>query len=209
MNQVSFSQFNLMQNDLKQEDLSQVILLDTASTVNLACNPKLGDQVETSAIKMKLNTNVGSKIVTKRINIPAYDKVWFDEQAITNIFVFYNLAKKYHITYDNNKEDTFLIHLNDGIKKFIPTDNGLCHYHPQKLNPNHKLLQDYNMIQTVRENKRRYSKQDQKRATEAQKLLHVFDGPSERDMRTMLDMNYIKNCPVISKDVMIAQDIFG
>ena len=99
--------------------------------------------------------------------------------------------------------------MNDGIKKFIPTDNGLYHYCPQKLNPNHKLLQDYNMIQTVRENKRRYSKQDQKRATRAQKLLHVFDGPSERDMRTMLDMNYIKNCPVISKDMTIAQDIFG
>ena len=54
-----------------------------------------------------------------------------------------------------------------------------------------------------------YSEQDQKRATRAQKLLHVFDGPSERDMRTMLDMNYIKNCPVISKDMTIAQDIFG
>ena len=100
MNQVNFSQFNLTQSDLKQEDLHQVILLDTASTVDLACNPKLGDQVETSAIKMKLNTNAGSKIVTKRINIPAYDKVWFDEHAITNIFAFYNLSKKHHITHN-------------------------------------------------------------------------------------------------------------
>ena len=74
MNQVNFSQFNLTQNNLKQEDLHQVILLDIASTVELACNPKLGDQVETSAIKMKLNTNIGSKIITERINISAYIK---------------------------------------------------------------------------------------------------------------------------------------
>ena len=119
------------------------------------------------------------------------------------------MAKKHRITYNNNKEDAFLVHMNNGIKKFIPTNNRLYHYHPQKLGQNYKSLQDYNMIQTVKENKKRYSKQDQKRATRAQKLLHVFDGPSERDTKTMLDMNYIKNCPVISKDTTIAQDIFG
>ena len=202
MNQVSFSQFNLTQNKLKQEDSCQVIPLDTASTVDLACDPKLGNQVENSKVKMKLNTNAGNEITTKRINMPACDKVWFDEQAITNTFAFYNLAKKHHITHDNNQEDAFLMHTKNGIKKFTPTDNGSHHHRPQKLNPNHKSSQDHNVIQTVKENERRHSEQDQKRATRAQKLLRVFDGPTEGDSKTMSDMNHIKNCPVISEDMM-------
>ena len=103
---------------------------------------------------MKLNTDAGDKVVAKRINIPACNKVWFDETAIANTFAFHNLAKKHCTTHDDNKEDAFLIHTEEGIKKFIPTEQGLCHHCPQKLNPNHKTLQDCNMIQTIRENKR-------------------------------------------------------
>ena len=167
MNQANFSQFNLTQNELKQEDLQKVIPLDTASTVDLACNPKPGNQVENAKFKMKSNTNAGNKIVTKKIDTPSCDKVWFDEKAITNTFAFYNLAKKHHITHDNHQEDAFLIHMKNGIKKFIPTNNGLHHHRPQNLNPNCKSSQDSDMIQTVKENKRSHSEQDQKRATRA------------------------------------------
>ena len=55
MEQNNFSQINLNQNHITQEDLQKVILLDTASTVDLACNRKLGDNIEKAPIKMKLN----------------------------------------------------------------------------------------------------------------------------------------------------------
>ena len=85
MNQNNFSQINLNQNDLTQEDSHQVIPLDTASTVDSACNPKPGDQVERSMIKMKLNTDAGNEVMTERINMPAHDKMWFAKQLQTHL----------------------------------------------------------------------------------------------------------------------------
>ena len=101
MEQNDFSQINLNQNHITQEDSQKVTLLDTASTVDLACNGKLGDNTEKAPIKMKLNANAGNKVVLERIDTPAHDKVWFDEQAITNTFAFHNLAKKHCITCHN------------------------------------------------------------------------------------------------------------
>ena len=38
-----------------------------------------------------------------------FGKVWFDEQAIANIFALADLKKKYHVTYDLTIEDAFIV----------------------------------------------------------------------------------------------------
>ena len=43
---------------------------------------------------IKIVTNAGTRIVSEQAMVAAFGKVWFDEQAIANIFALADLKKK-------------------------------------------------------------------------------------------------------------------
>jgi hypothetical protein len=55
-------------------------------------------------------------------------EVYYDEDAIANIFGFSDLKKKHRITYDSDKEDAFLVHMDSEIIKFECSPDGLYQY---------------------------------------------------------------------------------
>jgi hypothetical protein len=57
--------------------------------------------------------------------VPGFGKAYFDKDAIANIFGFSDLKTKHRITYDSDKGDAFLIHMNNKILKFECTPEGL------------------------------------------------------------------------------------
>jgi hypothetical protein len=57
--------------------------------------------------------------------------------------------------------------------------------------------------------RRYYSDRQLKRADAARNLLHTLAYPTVRDMKTVLKMNSIKNCPVTEQDVDLAVKIYG
>ena len=57
---------------------------------------------------IKIVTNAGTRIVSKQAMVAGFGKVWFDEQAIANIFALADLKKKHHVTYDPTIEDGLL-----------------------------------------------------------------------------------------------------
>jgi len=64
--------------------------------------------------------------------------VWFDQNAIANIFGFADLVKKHRITYDADIEDAFLVHLENKVVKFKATPEGLYQF---KVPESYKNLQ--------------------------------------------------------------------
>jgi hypothetical protein len=54
----------------------------------------------------------------------ALEKSITKEDAITNIFGFSDLKKKHRITYDSDKEDAFLVHMDNKIIKFECSPKG-------------------------------------------------------------------------------------
>jgi hypothetical protein len=44
--------------------------------------------------------------------------VWYDKTAIANIFGLSELKKKHRATYGSEKEDAFLVHMNNDTLKF-------------------------------------------------------------------------------------------
>jgi hypothetical protein len=60
----------------------------------------------------------GVKQSNREANVPGFGKVYYDEDAIANIFGFSDLKKKHRITYDSDKEDAFLVHMDNEIIKF-------------------------------------------------------------------------------------------
>ena len=65
------------------------------------------------------------------------------------------------------------------------------------------------LIQRVTENETYYTKRQLKQARIARNLLHALGNPTIEDLRTVLRINTIKNCPVISEDLAIMKRVYG
>jgi hypothetical protein len=91
-------------------DLREVILLDSQSTMDLFCNVALVSKTRKFATRMRLKSNGGTMVVTRKDTMPGYNKdVWFSTRAITNIITLSNLIQQYRVTYDSD-DKMFVVH---------------------------------------------------------------------------------------------------
>jgi hypothetical protein len=65
-------------------------------------------------------------------HVPGFGKVYYNQDAIANIFGFLDLKKKHRITYDSEEEDAFIVHMDDHVLKFECTPKGLYQYEVSK-----------------------------------------------------------------------------
>jgi hypothetical protein len=91
-------------------DLKEVILLDSQSTMDIFCNATLVCNISKSKSSMRLKSNGGTMVVTRKATMKGYNKtVWFSTQAITNIIALHNLIDQYRVTYDSD-DFIFVVH---------------------------------------------------------------------------------------------------
>ena len=73
------------------------------------CNKRMVENIRDSVNgTMHLVTNAGSLATTQKADLPQCGDVWFNDKAITNIFSYVEMADRYRITYDSEKEDAFI-----------------------------------------------------------------------------------------------------
>jgi hypothetical protein len=65
------------------------------------------------------------------------------------------------------------------------------------------------LINTVKENRVGYIQRQFEQAKKARELYHIVGSPTIETFKTLLKMNAIRNCPVMTEDVNIAEKIFG
>ena len=112
------------------------IILDCGSSTSLFANPNLVKNIEDSSNMLELSTNAGIKYCHQKAEVPGFGKVWFDQDAVANIFGLVDLRKRYKVLYDSEKEDAFIVHLKDRKKlKFKASPGGLYFY---KVSPEYK-----------------------------------------------------------------------
>jgi hypothetical protein len=74
-------------------DLREIILLDSQSTIDIFCNSALVSKTCKSTTSMRLKSNGGTMVVTRKAIMPGYNKdVWFSTRAITKIIALSNLS---------------------------------------------------------------------------------------------------------------------
>ena len=92
------------------ETMREWILLDNQSSTTVFCNRDLVEKVYDVEVPMYLETNGGVLITTQKAILKDWGEVWFNERAITNIFSYADMAKRYRITYDSKHKDAFVVH---------------------------------------------------------------------------------------------------
>jgi hypothetical protein len=151
-----------------------------------------------------LATNAGTRTTKKIAKVPGYGTVWYDETAIANIFGLSELKKKHRVTYDSEKEDAFIVHMNNDTLKFECNPEGLYTYKVS----NEYLKKQSHLINTVKENRVGYTQRQFEQAKRAQELYHIIGTPTIESFKALIKMNAIKICPVTTEDVNNAKKIF-
>jgi Zinc knuckle len=91
------------------------ILLDNQSTVNVFANRKLLKNIRTTNRIMVIRCNAGVTRTNMIGDLPGYSgEVWFYPDGIANILSYADMAQQNCITYDNEVDDVFHVHLSDG-----------------------------------------------------------------------------------------------
>jgi hypothetical protein len=116
-------------------DIKEVIILDSQSTMDLLCNAALASKISKSRSNMRLKSNGGIMVVTRKATMEGYNKtVWFSTRAITNIIALRNFINQYRVTYDSD-DLMFVVHRESESKpniKFKMHKSGLHYYDPRK-----------------------------------------------------------------------------
>ena len=86
--------------------------------------------------------------------------------------------------------------------KFCRSAEGLYYYKPE-------TVKATIMVNTVEENKETFSPRQQERAKRARTMLHALGCPSIADLKRIIKMNSIVDCPVTIEDIKIAHKIYG
>jgi hypothetical protein len=89
--------------------------------------------------------------------------VWYDKTAIANIFGLSELKKKHSATYNSEKEDAFIVHMNNDTLKFECNPKGLYTY---KVSDGYLKKQSH-LINTVKDNSLGYTQRQFEQAKRA------------------------------------------
>jgi hypothetical protein len=160
------------------------VLIDTASTVNFFCSRELVRNVR-KAVPLTVHTNAGTFTVQEKATLPWCNmEVWFDPRVITNVLSFAIIQEKFPVTYDNAKQDAFVVKTSKGDLVFKPLSKNLYVYKPKNGGGETKESSATNMLNTLKENKTFFTNQQVERARQARNLARALGCPSDADLTT-------------------------
>jgi hypothetical protein len=118
--------------------------------MDLFCNAALVGKTRKSTTIMRLKSNGGTMVVTRKAIIPGYNKdIWFSTRAITNIIALSNLIQQYRLTYESD-DKMCIVHWESQGKsnmEFCMQKCGLDYYNPR----NEKHLAFVNTVSEKKE----------------------------------------------------------
>jgi hypothetical protein len=181
-------------------------LLDTASTVSVFCNTDLVTNIRKAPRELRVQMNAGIFKANMKANLPwCKMEVWFDPQAITNVLSFTEIQAVFPVMYNNEEADEFVVKTSKFVLKFSQILKNLYAHKPSIKKTN----QEVNLLSTVKENKTHFTDRQFARTKAARNLSRALGCPSDADLKAILRLNLIKDCPVVQTNLDLAQKIKG
>jgi hypothetical protein len=138
--------------------------------------------IRESKTTLEWATKAGTRTTKKIADVPGYGTVWYDKTAIANIFGLSELEKKHRVTYDSEKEDSFIVHMNKDTLKFECNPEGQYTY---KVSDEYLKKQSH-LINTVKENRVGYTQRQFEQAKRAQELYHIVGTPTIESFKALI-----------------------
>ena len=111
-----------MQEAVKEEDEPE-ILMDCGSTISLFRDKRFLKGLREARRNLKMNTNAGSKWISQVGNVPGYGPVYYDGEAISNLFSMSEVINRgCRVSFDSNIENTIMVHLRGGEVIWFPAN---------------------------------------------------------------------------------------
>jgi hypothetical protein len=181
-------------------------LLDNQSTVHLFNNPDLLENIHKSESEMAVASNGGMTATKWKGLFPGFGDVWYDPKAITNILSMKAVQHLYHVHFDSEVSNTFYVDMGTkGTMEFTLLPEGLYYYDTAK----EQNKMGVSLVNTVANNKTKYSNDDYRRALTARKIQVLIGRPSTREYIRIVKNGLLRNCPINQEDILAAEDIFG
>jgi hypothetical protein len=157
---------------------SDLLLLDSQSTVHLFFQPEHVANIRTATHPIKVHCNKGTMDTTQEADF-GDTPVYFNPRGIANVLSLYQLGQKFQVTYDSkDRGGVFKVFTQVGVVEFKPTSRGL-HVLNLKENPDAAfiLVNDADLaygkssVPTVRQNYEGFTKRQIKQATTARRIM--------------------------------------
>ncbi|KAG7347353.1 reverse transcriptase RNA-dependent DNA polymerase [Nitzschia inconspicua] len=202
------------------------ILIDSESTLSMFKSRHLLTNIRRAPKPIRV-CGTGGEIVSYWIgDLHGLGTVWLDDRSLANIISLAHLASVCRVTMDSAVEKAFRVYRNDGsVLLFREYKNGL-YYHdytdPSFVEPapspalpapsSLALTSDTpacSLLQTVRENKARFTRREVDAADRARDLYVKLHRPGQDQFEDLLAHNRIRNCPITVDDARRAITIYG
>ena len=121
-------------------------------------------------------------LTEQECEVDKFGKVWYNKNSLTNIFSLAEMASKYKVTFDSEKENAFVIHMQNKEVKFNMMRNGLYGMKPREMDDERKQFLQLQMLNTLEENKRFYSERQLERVKKARDFIYALGCPSTEDI---------------------------
>jgi reverse gyrase len=122
-------------------------------------------------------------------------------KGVANILLLNRVKAKYRVTYDGTNGNAFTVHKEDGEHRtFKQSDRGLFYMDTAQTG---ELL-----INTVAENKSKYTNRDYSMAELARQIQKRIGRPSTQAFLKIIENKLLPNCPITQDDILAAEHIF-
>jgi hypothetical protein len=165
--------------------------------------------IKESNRKLELHINGGPIYSNETASVDKFGKVWYNKDSVANIFSFTEMQKLYPITCNSETEDAFIVHTPERQVWFKPLQNGLYSLNPKKETHHQTTDGSFQLVNTLEDNKKFFTPWQFELARIARDLFHSLGCPSLKNLKGDICMNLIGDNPLTTKDVDLAEHIFG